>query len=52
MDEAGHEVAGSRRYLTGIRDLAGLTAVRRALESEAGEGCMVLDSEADRRPTP
>jgi len=49
-DEAGDEIAGSRRCLAAVITADQLTALRRELEAAAGEGCMVLDSEVDRRP--
>ncbi|MBL45167.1 MAG: hypothetical protein CMN71_10755 [Sphingomonadaceae bacterium] len=48
-DESGAEIAGSRRYLAHCRSREEYQAILRELDSAAGEGCMVLDSEQDRR---
>ncbi len=50
VDEAGDEIPGSRRCLSTVEDLAQLAALRFELQRAAGEGCLVLDSEIDRRP--
>jgi len=49
VDETGEEVPGSRRSAEGCRDIAELADLRRRLEAMMGDGCMVLDSEVDRR---
>ena len=48
-DESGKEIPGSRRYLAHCRSREEYQAILRELEAAAGDGCMVLDSEKDRR---
>jgi len=48
IDETGAEIPGSRRSLAHCETIEDIERVRRLLESAAGEGCMVLDSEVDR----
>lgn len=47
-DEAGEEIEGSRRYLSGCKTYEAFLAIRSDLEAKAGDGCTVRDSIEDR----
>jgi len=49
VDETGGEIEGSRHYLNRIRTQEQFADLRRSLDRKIGDGCMVLDSEVDRR---
>lgn len=49
-DETGAEIDGSRRSLAHCENREQYLKVRQLLEAAAGDGCLVLDSEVDRRP--
>lgn len=48
-DEAGNEIAGSRRQLRHVETKADYNRLYIELEAAMGEGCFVMDSVPDRR---
>lgn len=47
-DEAGEEIEGSRRSLSGCRSVGDYWRICSALAAQAGEGCTIKDSVVDR----
>lgn len=50
VDEDGKEVPGSRRDISGCDSPKAVETIRGQLQSAAGEGCTVLESEAAKKP--